>query len=169
MLGQQELKRLRAKLAAGATWRTRSRRRTARTCPPTGRRVTRRTSIELAEVELGARRHARAPREQHRDDPGAHHRRRREDETEGADSEDDESEDEEGEESEDRFMEMTKALSNTLDFLGIDAPVKSALLNCGDGERAMIIAAIDAFQQTKDLEDLKDTFTRIARRFTAAQ
>ena len=91
------------------------------------------------------------------------------DETEGADSEDDESEDEEGEESEDRFMEMTKALSNTLDFLGIDAPVKSALLNCGDGERAMIIAAIDAFQQTKDLEDLKDTLTRIARRFTAAQ
>ena len=54
-------------------------------------------------------------------------------------------------------------------FLGIDASTKHALLNCGDGERAMIIAAIDAFQQTKDLEDLKDTLTRIARRFTAAQ
>ena len=29
----------------------------------------------------------------------------------------------------------------------------------------MIIAAIDAFQETKDVEDLKDTLMRIARRF----
>ncbi len=38
-------------------------------------------------------------------------------------------------------------------------------MSCGDDERLLIIAAIDVFQQTRDVDDLKDTLARIARQF----
>jgi hypothetical protein len=69
----------------------------------------------------------------------------------------------------DPFTAMTAALASTLDHLGLEASVKEALMNCGDEERVMIIAAIDVFQQTRDVDDLKDTLKRIARLFVEHQ
>jgi hypothetical protein len=63
----------------------------------------------------------------------------------------------------DPLAAMTAALASTLDHLGLSGPVKASLIACGDQGRALIIAAIDVFQQTKDVEDLKDTLTRVAR------
>ena len=66
-------------------------------------------------------------------------------------------------ESSDPLAAMTSALASTLDHLGLPAPVKASLMACDDQGRALIIAAIDVFQQTKDVEDLKDTLKRVAR------
>ena len=63
----------------------------------------------------------------------------------------------------DPLAAMTSALASTLDHLGLPAPVKASLMACDDQGRALIIAAIDVFQQTKDVEDLKDTLKRVAR------
>jgi hypothetical protein len=74
-------------------------------------------------------------------------------------------EDEEEDAETDPLSAMNKALSSTLEHLGLPQETKEALLACGDDERVVIIAAIDVFQMTKDVDDLKDTLMRIARQF----
>jgi hypothetical protein len=64
---------------------------------------------------------------------------------------------------------MSAALASTLEHLGLSSTVKQALLSAGDDERVMMVAAIDVFQQTKDVGDLKDTLKRIARQFMDKQ
>ena len=56
-----------------------------------------------------------------------------------------------------------------LSSLQLDPTVLQALLAGGEQEQMQIMAALEVFKDEKDLNDLRDTLTRIAKRSLSNQ